>query len=97
MLTGECYGIRRQVVAARKELLAAQAEEPSTLVLWHVLDIQNNPHHRDLLDIAVLFPGGAIASGGSLDKPSGASNSAAGCGPARAFRRPAATPRRGEG
>src|SRR5258707_189556 len=36
----------------REELLAAQAEEPSTLVLWHVLDIENNTHHRDLLDIA---------------------------------------------
>ena len=46
----------------REELLAAQAEEPSTLVLWHVLDIENNPHHRDLLDISVLYPGGAIAS-----------------------------------
>jgi N-acyl-D-glutamate deacylase len=31
-------------------------------VLWHVLDIENNPHHRDLLDMAVLYPGGAIAS-----------------------------------
>jgi N-acyl-D-aspartate/D-glutamate deacylase len=46
----------------REELLAAQAEEPSTLVLWHVLDIENNQHHRDLLDMAVLYPGGAIAS-----------------------------------
>ena len=46
----------------REELLAAQAEEPSTLVLWHVLDIENNSHHRDLLDMAVLYPGGAIAS-----------------------------------
>jgi cytosine/adenosine deaminase-related metal-dependent hydrolase len=46
----------------REELLAAQAEEPSTLVLWHILDIENNPHHRDLLDISVLYPGGAIAS-----------------------------------
>ena len=46
----------------RKELLAAQAEEPSTLVLWHILDTENNPHHRDLLDISVLYPGGAIAS-----------------------------------
>ena len=46
----------------REELLAAQAEEPSTLVLWHVLDIENNPHHRDLLDMSVLYPGGAIAS-----------------------------------
>ena len=26
----------------REELLAAQAEEPSTLVLWHILDIENN-------------------------------------------------------
>jgi N-acyl-D-aspartate/D-glutamate deacylase len=46
----------------REELLAAQAAEPSTLVLWHILDIDNNPHHRDLLDISVLYPGGAIAS-----------------------------------
>jgi N-acyl-D-glutamate deacylase len=46
----------------REELLAAQAAEPSTLVLWHVLDIENNAHHRDLLDTAVLYPGGAIAS-----------------------------------
>jgi N-acyl-D-glutamate deacylase len=46
----------------REELLAAQAAEPSTLVLWHVLDIENNSHHRDLLDMAVMYPGGAIAS-----------------------------------
>jgi N-acyl-D-aspartate/D-glutamate deacylase len=31
-------------------------------VLWHILDTENNPHHRDLLDISVLYPGGAIAS-----------------------------------
>jgi N-acyl-D-glutamate deacylase len=46
----------------REELLAAQADEPSTLVLWHILDIENNAHHRDLLDLSVLYPGGAIAS-----------------------------------
>ncbi len=46
----------------REELLAAQAEEPSTLVLWHILDTENNERHRGLLDISVLFPGGAIAS-----------------------------------
>jgi len=46
----------------RAEILQAQAEEPSTLVLWHVLDIENNAHHRDLLDMSVLYPGGAIAS-----------------------------------
>ena len=47
---------------SREELLTAQAEEPSTLVLWHVLDTENNPRHRDFLDMSVLFPGGAIAS-----------------------------------
>ncbi|MBR1328634.1 N-acyl-D-aspartate/D-glutamate deacylase [Bradyrhizobium ottawaense] len=46
----------------REELLKAQAEEPSSLVLWHILDIDNNAHHRDLLDMSVLYPGGAIAS-----------------------------------
>jgi N-acyl-D-glutamate deacylase len=46
----------------RDEVLKAQAEEPSTLVLWHVLDVENNAHHRDLLDLSVLYPGGAIAS-----------------------------------
>ena len=46
----------------REELLAAQKEEPSTLVLWHILDTENNAHHRDLLDLSVLYPGGAIAS-----------------------------------
>jgi Amidohydrolase family. len=46
----------------REELLKAQAEEPSSLVLWHILDTDNNAHHRDLLDMSVLYPGGAIAS-----------------------------------
>lgn len=46
----------------RDELLAAQTEEPSTLVLWHILDTDNNARHRDLLDISVLYPGGSIAS-----------------------------------
>ena len=46
----------------REELLAAQEEDPSTLVLWHVLDVEKNERHRELLDMAVLFPGSAIAS-----------------------------------
>jgi hypothetical protein len=28
-------------------------------VLWPILDTENNPHHRDLLDMSVLHPGGA--------------------------------------
>ena len=46
----------------REELLAAQQADPSTLVLWHVLDVEKNERHRELLDMAVLFPGSAIAS-----------------------------------
>ncbi|WP_159999423.1 amidohydrolase family protein [Roseomonas sp. 18066] len=46
----------------RAELLSAQADDPSQLVLWHVLDIDNNARHRELLDMAVLYPDGAIAS-----------------------------------
>ncbi len=41
----------------REELLAAQAEEPSTLVLWHILDTEHSEHHRHLLDLSVLYPG----------------------------------------
>ena len=47
---------------SREEILTGQAEEPSTLVLWHFLDTENNERHRELLDVSVLFPGGAIAS-----------------------------------
>lgn len=46
----------------RDELLAAQQEDPSALVLWHFLDVAVNQRHRDLLDVSVLYPGGAIAS-----------------------------------
>jgi N-acyl-D-glutamate deacylase len=48
----------------RAEILKGQAEEPSTLILWHFLDLDNNERHRDLLDMSVLYPGGAIASDG---------------------------------
>lgn len=46
----------------RDEILAAQAEDPGALVLWHFLDVAANERHRALLDVSVLFPGGAIAS-----------------------------------
>jgi N-acyl-D-glutamate deacylase len=44
------------------EVLRAQAQDPAALVLWHFLDVEANQRHRDLLDVSVLFPGGAIAS-----------------------------------
>ncbi len=46
----------------RDDLLAAQKADPGALVLWHFLDVEVNQRHRDLLDVSVLFPGGAIAS-----------------------------------
>jgi N-acyl-D-glutamate deacylase len=46
----------------RDDLLAAQAEDPGALILWHYLDVEVNQRHRDLLDVSLLFPGGAIAS-----------------------------------
>ena len=48
--------------ADRGELLAAQGDDPGAIVLWHFLDVAVNERHRDLLDVSVLFPGGAIAS-----------------------------------
>ncbi|RAH97347.1 D-glutamate deacylase [Acuticoccus sediminis] len=44
------------------DVIAAREEDPGSLVAWHFLDVEDNPAHRDLLDLSVLFPGGAIAS-----------------------------------
>ena len=52
----------RRRLASREELLARQQQEPGALVLIHFLDVAVNQRHRDLLDISVLYPGGAIAS-----------------------------------
>ena len=46
----------------RDDILKAQKEEPSDLVMWHYLDVEVNDRHRELLDMSVLFPGGSIAS-----------------------------------
>jgi N-acyl-D-aspartate/D-glutamate deacylase len=47
---------------SRNDLLAAQQQEPGALVLWHFLDVEANQRHRDLLDVSMLYPGGAVAS-----------------------------------
>lgn len=52
----------RQRFASRDDLMAAQDKDPGALILWHFLDVDVSPRHRDLLDVSVLFPGGAIAS-----------------------------------
>jgi N-acyl-D-glutamate deacylase len=46
---------------SRDELAAARTATPGALVLWHFLD-SKNPHDDELLDVSVMYPGGAIAS-----------------------------------
>ncbi|MGE0769445.1 MAG: amidohydrolase family protein [Hyphomicrobiaceae bacterium] len=52
----------RRRFTSRDDLLAAQDHDPGALILWHYLDVDINSRHSDLLDVSVLFPGGAIAS-----------------------------------
>lgn len=52
----------RHHMRSRDELLSARQADPGALVAWHFLDLERNDAHRDLLDLSVLYPGGAIAS-----------------------------------
>lgn len=54
----------RRRLRDKADLTEQQKKDPGSLVLLHFLDVAINPKHRDLLDISVLFPGGAIASDG---------------------------------
>lgn len=65
--TGTDFG-NIEMVATHRRLrdaadLSSEAERnPAALVLWHFLDAEANPRHQKLLDVSVMFPGGAIAS-----------------------------------
>ncbi len=64
--TGTGYGAIEVVTSGKRfetrdELAVARAETPEALVLWHYLD-EDNPDDQKLLDVSVMFPGGAIAS-----------------------------------
>lgn len=65
--TGSAYGSielihNRHQMRDRDDLLGARRADPGALVAWHFLDLERNDGHRDLLDLSVLYPGGAIAS-----------------------------------
>lgn len=65
--TGTGYDAIEVVASHRRltdlaDLEQARQTDPSALVLWHYLDTENDPRHRALLDVSVLYPGGAIAS-----------------------------------
>ncbi|WP_127088248.1 amidohydrolase family protein [Aquabacter cavernae] len=52
----------RRHMRDRDDLLATSAEDPAALVAWHFLDSAQDRAHQELLDLSVLYPGGAIAS-----------------------------------
>lgn len=52
----------RHRFTGRDELLRSQQDDPGALVLIHFLDVAVNERHRALLDVSVMYPGGAIAS-----------------------------------
>lgn len=65
--TGTGYDAIELVTSHRRldgidDLKQVRQADPSALVLWHFLDTEENPSHRALLDISVMYPGGAIAS-----------------------------------
>lgn len=65
--TGSAYDTielihNRRHMKDRADVLAARQEDPGALVAWHFLDVERNLAYRDLLDLSVLYPGGAIAS-----------------------------------
>jgi N-acyl-D-glutamate deacylase len=54
--------LARHRFSDRDELLAAQKRDPGAVVAIHFLDVAADARHRALLDVSVMFPGGAIAS-----------------------------------
>lgn len=52
----------RRRMESREDVLAVGDENPSELILWHFLDVANNERHQELLDMSVVYPGGAIGS-----------------------------------
>ena len=47
---------------SREDLLAAAAKNPGELILTHFLNTEGYGPHQPLLDMSVMYPGGAIAS-----------------------------------
>ena len=47
---------------SRDQIMAARESNPSDLVIWHFLDIDNDDSHQRMLDTSVTMEGGSIAS-----------------------------------
>ena len=51
-----------QPVRDEEELRRVQKDEPGQPIVWHFLSPETDPGDQRLLDLSVLYPGGAIAS-----------------------------------
>lgn len=51
-----------EAVRDEEELRRVQHDEPGQTIIWNFLSPETDPEHQRLLDISVLYPGGAIAS-----------------------------------
>lgn len=51
-----------EAVCDEDELRRVQQEEPGQPIVWHFLSPETDPEDQRLLDLSVLYPGGAIAS-----------------------------------
>jgi N-acyl-D-glutamate deacylase len=51
-----------EAIASEERLRELQAEDPGAIVVWHYIRPDTDPEHQRLLDLSVLYPGGAIAS-----------------------------------
>ncbi len=51
-----------EAVRDEAELRQVQKDDPGQAIVWHFLSPETDPEHQRLLDISVLYPGGAIAS-----------------------------------
>lgn len=51
-----------EAVRDEDELRRVQREEPGQPIVWHFLSPETDPEDQRLLDLSVLYPGGAIAS-----------------------------------
>ena len=51
-----------EAVHDEAELRQVQKDEPGQPIVWHFLSPETDPEHQRLLDLSVLYPGGAVAS-----------------------------------
>ena len=51
-----------EAIASEDRLKDLQAEDAGAVVVWHFIHPDSDPQHQQMLDLANLYPGGAVAS-----------------------------------